>query len=179
MIDQAMLYRIQTLVREVTGYAAHVAGGALRDLRLGRPIKDIDVLIVRDRSEDVYSEHEQRYYARKVAKALGSELVTTSESGYPDGEQVYATYEVAFEGETVNLIFVSDLIDALNEFPDTISQVYLDDEGVPVYSEDFEEAVVRGVIVARLEEGNKRRERLSLKFPDFKWQYAESLGEWA
>jgi tRNA nucleotidyltransferase/poly(A) polymerase len=188
------LAEVQSIIREVTGYSATVAGGAVRDLRLGKPIKDIDVLIQRSRDEDVYTDHEQRYVAKIAGAALQRKTFTgnlntdlegfrvTNESEYPDGEQVYATYEVDTDYGTVNLIFVSDLRAALNEFPDTLAQAMLLDDGRPYYSEEFNRSVAEKVVYHRLAEDTKRLPRMREKFPEYLWErvaeHAEAL-EWA
>lgn len=174
-----MLAQLQAILREMGGgYDITIAGGAVRDLLFGKPVKDIDAFIVRSREEDVYEEAPQRYDALRIATALDAELVTTSESGYPDGEQVYATYELTLRDRagllklpTINLIFVEDFEAALNEFPDTISQVYLGDGGEPVFSDSFREALVgnSNVVHTRLLPDNKRVRRLSEKYGSMEW----------
>lgn len=178
MITHEMLYLLQQTISRVGKYPAYVAGGVLRDLRLGKPIKDIDVFIARDRDEDVYDAAEQRYYAKRIASALGAELRVTSESGYPDGEQVYATYEVDIAEGTVNLIYVSDIDDALNEFPDTLAQAVMEDDGTVRYSDRFLRSESLGIIETRLEYDSPRVVRLSQKFPEYVWVYVGELAPW-
>lgn len=181
------LREVQNIVREVSGYGAHVAGGAVRDLLYDRPIKDIDVFIPRSRDEDVYTDHEQRFVAKRIASALtgvkfmpqlGAEqeaFYVTSESEYPEGEQVYATYEVDTRYGVVNLIFVEDFVAAMNEFPDELSQAYIGDDGEVVTSEAFDRikrTIDRGLevgVVTTLRPGSPRIARLSPKYPEVRW----------
>lgn len=192
MTTLSQIAEVQSIVREATGYEATVAGGAVRDLRLGRPVKDIDVFVVRSREEDMYDAHPQRVPAKKAAKALGGTAFrSSSESEYPDGEQVYSTYEVDTRYGMVNLIFVEDLSAALNEFPDELAQAQLLDDGTPYYSEAFEKHarnIERGLITGVLTNmlaGNKRIERLSKKYPEVRWLVRDEsmayfqLEEWA
>lgn len=186
------LAEVQSIIREATGYNATVAGGAVRDLILDRPIKDIDVFIPRSRDEEVWGDHEQRKDVGVIVTALGQiggrgVYRTTSESFYTSSdEQVYATYEVDTQYGVVNLIFVSDLAEALNEFPDTLSQVYLTDDGDPDWSEEFE-AIRMGLVPIRtyLLPDNPRVLRLKQKYGDFEWEhqpdhvwYDEKWGRW-
>ena len=192
-LDQ--LREVQNIVREATGYTAHVAGGAVRDLLYGRPIKDIDVFVERSREEDVYDEHPQRIPAQRIARALvggpyAHAFRISSESEYPDGEQVYSTYEVDTSYGVVNLIFVSDFRDAMHEFPDELSQAYIDDEGEVVTSEAFDRVkrtIDRGRevgVMTTLRPGNSRTARLSKKYPEVRWLVHDepdviTLEDWA
>lgn len=184
------LEQLQELQQKLVGlcpFRVHIAGGAVRDVLFGKPVKDIDVFIVRSREEDQWEEAEQRMSAKRLATLLEAESFTiTSESGYPDGEQVYATYDLGMkDGPRINLIYVEDFAAALNEFPDTISQVYLDDEGDLVYSGEFRAALVgnSNQVLTWLPPDNKRVRRLSEKYGSMEWvivrQDDPRLTEWA
>lgn len=162
-----------------------IAGGAVRDALLGREVKDIDVFIAMGEREDYEDFDAERDIARRVGKAMGNDAdhlyTKTSESGYAamqDEEQVYATYEVDAPGlPSLNLIFVQYLDDALNEFPDTLSQVYMQ-RGQIITSEGFDRAreailgrrgAIKVGIPTYLKAGNTRLTRLSEKYPEVMW----------
>lgn len=178
------LEEIGAIVREVTGYNAVVAGGAVRDLLHGNPIKDIDVFIEKSRDEEDYTDSTYtESLAKKVAKAFDSYAVTTSLIGYEASSEgdTYATFdiEMPLPMPPLNLIFVADIEAALNEFPDTISQVWLDGSGKVVFSDGHQQAVQSQVIQHTLrdddERAQKRLRKLEGKFPNFKFEYVAEL----
>lgn len=169
---------LQEVLQGLTEYRVVIAGGAVRDTLFGKPVKDVDVFVVRSREEDDFSEAPQKYVARRIAKLLNATIETTSEQAYVgNDEEVYATYDLELSDKEypdlprVNLIFVQDLERALNEFPDTISQVYLDEEGEPVYSDTFRDALVgnENQVFTRLPPDNRRVQRLQEKYGSMRW----------
>lgn len=165
----------------------YIAGGAVRDMLLGRDVKDIDVFIKgvpyeeRDFEDFTY----ERNTARRVAGEFGGAVTTTSESGYGDGDETtYATYDVSRgeDGPPLNLIFVTDLYDALNAFPDELSQAFIDEAGHVNTSAGFDRIrmqVGQGrevYALTRLYPGDERLTRLSKKYPGLRWLAPDPSG---
>lgn len=176
------LAELQALLRTRVP-SATIAGGAVRDTLLAREVKDIDVFVELDRSEEDWSDPTPMRARMVKLTGLfpGAGFVTTSESSYisAEEEEVYATYEIRRDDELpINVIFVSNFIAALNEFPDTISQAYIADEGTAATSEDFEAALASLVIKTRLPLDDKRNVRLMSKFADFTWDVVPKLDYW-
>lgn len=180
------LYTLQAQLREVTGYPARIVGGAVRDTILGGPIKDIDVVIASNRDEDDWAENARktRWAAQLVADRLGlghyqeTSSTDSNKEGapYPDDDGLYATYNIERgEGQPfINLLFVEDEEEFLNGFPDTISQVALNERYDTELSYDaspgFEHARLGlDSVYTRLEPDNPRVQRLSAKYPSLSW----------
>lgn len=161
--------------------SATIAGGAVRDTLLSRPVKDIDVFVTLDRSEEDWSDTEPMRLRVAQLQALfpGATSTVTSESSYVSGEEeVYATYEIhGAGGLPLNVIFVSNFYAALNEFPDTISQAYILD-GEAATSAAFDLSKDSLIIQTRLPLDDKRNVRLMPKFSDFTWDVVPALDYW-
>lgn len=179
------LEEIAAIVREKTGYHAIVAGGAVRDTLLGVDVKDVDILIEKSRDEEDYTDSTTtEHIAGIIALAFGDRaMVTTSLIGYEASSpgDTYATFDVTTEnGEALNLIFVADIEEALNEFPDSISQVWLGGDGAVSSSEAQRKTVYDRVVKHTLdtEEGSRGRarlEKLMRKFPGFEFVKVDAL----
>lgn len=171
------LEEIASIVREKTGYHAIVAGGAVRDTLHGNEVKDVDILIEKSRDEEDYTDSTTtEHIAGIVALAFGDRaMVTTSLIGYEASSpgDTYATFDVTTDkGEALNLIFVADIEEALNEFPDTISQVWLPGDGTVRMSDGHIDAVRTKAVLHTLDEtagsrGRARLDKLEAKFPDY------------
>lgn len=163
------------------GVASFIAGGAVRDLLLNRPHKDVDVWVTQQYDE----------VCAEVAKTEGWRVIFDSDYSISD---LLAVYEFEFEDETINVIVAKMDTEAevVGRFDFGISravirvnkQVTLSDiiEGrqvaeVVVYPE-FAEDLDRKVFKVRHDNGSARTrerwERFRERYPD--WTF-EDLGD--
>ncbi|MGU2420719.1 hypothetical protein, partial [Burkholderia cenocepacia] len=98
-----------------------LVGGAVRDVYFKRPVKDLDFMTCDDQAARILSE----YYGEPLTRCI-----TVSDEEYEGdaGDTMIAAYENA--GKTINVLHVSNQIQHIAMFPDTLSQVWTDGERV-------------------------------------------------
>lgn len=180
------LAALQAMIREVSGYAVTIVGGAVRDLLMGKPVKDIDIVVEAERDYE-YAETAPRMtlWLLKVAEEMkATAFRVTNANQYPDDDRSYGTAQMEVPGfPTLNFIFTEDEGGFINGFPDTMSQAALDDKGEPVYSDAFHDfKLYNGHVYTRLPLDDERNQRLARKYPDAVFVYSkeqfEDLTQW-
>lgn len=135
-IDYALVKNIQKLLQEVKSCGAKdcmVAGGAVRDMLLEKPIKDIDVFYtgeISDFTEDepVEEEQEEKKKEAKVYMETGWEVTSNCTRDYLE--------------YPVQLIKVKegDLLDHLKTFGVGLSKVAISSEGILLLNEFIQDS---------------------------------------
>ncbi len=166
------LQRLQSIHRNVV-----LAGGALRDLDLGLPVKDLDFFVSAGNESE----------ALALAKQMGAKEVENWEEldeedrrCYPDSmrEIIHvADLKKQVDGKTVQLVFVNWVVwNIIERFDYGLCQIMFDGTKVKVtkaYSEgkaDKVLKVVRADTPAALSSSVKRFCRWQDKFPGYDWQ---------
>ena len=165
------LQRLQSIHRNVV-----LAGGALRDLDLGLPVKDLDFFIaVGDESE-----------AHHLNKLMGGEEVKDWDALDEDDRRCYpdsmrevihvADLGKKVGGKTAQLIFINwGIWNIMDRFDYGLCQIMFDGERIKTtkaYEKDKKEktlTVVRADSAAALASSVKRYRRWADKFPDHDW----------
>lgn len=136
-----------------------IAGGAIRDILLARPTKDVDFIT----SYLMTIEDAETFFAKSFRR------VRISRAEYDDGLSDGGSslrYVLASLDNTINVLVVSDVDDKIASFPDTISMVYFDGMQI-VTTPQFRKAVETKVVEYAPRTTAERLERLLTKFPDF------------
>lgn len=157
--------QIATLVLAVLPDAA-IGGGFVRDASLGRPWKDVDILLARE------PEPKELLVLAQTLNVPMFELLEFETDG--DGNAY------AFEGRDtkllavyqseggVDVLVVEDILARVHDFPDSTSKCYLDAQGLH-YLPEFIQAHDTKVGTYRSEAGGARLNRLRDKFPFYTW----------
>lgn len=153
--------------------SAVIAGGALRDLWHGKPIKDVDIFIP-VKAEDVDLDAIER---KVLAIHPYAELVQTSLYGQcgnaatPGFRNIFAIWRLTVDGTIYELIFIEDVGEILHEvFDISICQIAFDGELLHV-GKEFQRSVDDGVIrvcnTNRADRQVKRLRRVMDKYPEY------------
>ena len=153
--------------------SAVIAGGALRDLWHGKPIKDVDVFIP-VRAEDVDLDAIKR---KVIAIHPYAELIQTSlygqrgNSAQPGFRNIFAIWRMTIDGTIYELIFIEDMGEQLHEvFDISICQIMFDGELLHV-SREFDRSIQDGVIrvcnTNRADRQVKRLRRVMDRYPEY------------
>lgn len=140
---------------------ATIAGGAVRDAILGKPIRDIDMFVEDAPDLDVLGS----IFGVKFSKF-------EHEFDYNEDEdrksQIVAVWHGEGEGNVygVDIIQVDDIEQRIDEFPDNISQVYIDARGLTLMPE-FINGHMHKRMTYRDSAGTDRLLKLIDKFPDY------------
>lgn len=175
IVPRAWLDELATL--EIAGLSAFVAGGAVRDLILRRPRKDVDIWLL-EKDADA---------AARLAELLDWKVI--SDGGYAASD-ILAVYEYLRHGETYNVIVAKFATrdEIINRFDFGISRaaiVLRDSAGsgdfpvvcdLVVYPE-FVEDMARKVFKVRHDNGSARTAarwtRLQERYPDWTFEDLE------
>lgn len=113
-MDQVGLFALAAKLRQ---WDALIAGGAARNLRTKKPIKDIDVFIPKTVT------------AETVAKAVGASGECAQVAGY-DGANMNVFKGYTYFGFPIDFIQVDEPRERWRMFPDTISQMWVGPSGI-------------------------------------------------
>lgn len=139
-----------------------LAGGAIRDVLFGRPVKDMDLL-------SAYADAPVL-----LGDALGGGLrpcLAEREEGYGAEGHLVEVYETG--DRAINLLIVTDVLGRIEEFPGSISKVWFDGESVWC-TKDFINTRDDGTIRTYERMTPERQQRLLTKYPDFSFEEATS-----
>lgn len=142
-----------------------IAGGAVRDLLLDRPVKDIDfittALLTPVQMSSVFPDNGRFRYA------ISDALAEYKETSGIDGSSSLK-YVLASEDNRINVLVVDSIEKKLKSFPDTISMVAFD--GVVKPHPLFTLAVQTKTITLAERVRDTRLDRLRAKFPDYDFE---------
>lgn len=155
-----------------------IAGGAPRDILNGAPVKDIDVFVNIESSEDRFASRCEWF-----AKEIGGKLtLRESDPNYPD---IFNLADIECDNGIVQIVgLYENPIDDVVKYDFTVSQVFVTPAGVfmtPAYVEDSRAKIIRyqpsNLETAAVKRSAARLERLRLKYPASEWSFAncESL----
>jgi len=167
-----MLGRVQKLFP-----GAKIAGGCLRDLDHGKPIKDVDIFI--PTNPDDYPD-----LSNNIFKILGENFGAvnqTYDDNYPDwsddvddtvNRALYAIYQINDNGVTYELIFANPSACHIATFDLSICQIEYDDTRSYVWScLAYDETKRTGIITVentnRLDRQEARMKRILQKYPEY------------
>ena len=153
--------------------SAVIAGGALRDLWHGKPIKDVDIFIPMQ-ADEVDLEAIER---KVLAIYPYSELVLTSMYGQkgdvatPGFRNIFAIWRMTVDDVIYEMIFIEDMGENMIEvFDISICQIMFDGELLHTTSE-FNRTISDGVIrvcnTNRADRQVKRLRRVMDKYPEY------------
>jgi hypothetical protein len=156
--------QLLSLFRVLEQHPVAVAGGFVRDFVLGIEARDLDILVENEPS---------RYEMHALTQALGLgdeaafELLFQPDASYmmKDDDRQSSLFGV-WKAAAVDLLHVSDIIDRVNDFPDSTSKILLTTEGIFAHPE-FVHAHERKVLTYRAAAGRRRFDRLVAKFPTY------------
>lgn len=140
-----------------------IGGGFVRDYVLGRPHRDIDIMV-----EDEPTRFDLNILERHLG--LTEQFTLMFENG--DGSytltndtRVSELYGVWKAGQ-YDILHVSDIVDRVNDFPDSTSKILLTPQGIFAHPE-FIHAHEHKVLTYRAAAGRKRFDHLCAKFPAY------------
>lgn len=153
--------------------SAVIAGGALRDLWHGKPIKDVDIFIPMQ-ADEVDLEAIER---KVLAIYPYSELVLTSMYGQKDDvatpgfRNIFAIWRMTVDDVIYELIFIEDMGENMIEvFDISICQIAFDGHEIHI-TDEFYRSVKDGVIrvcnTNRADRQVKRLRRVMDKYPEY------------
>lgn len=135
---------------------AVVGGGAIRDIILGRPTKDIDIIV-----EQPMSEYEAAaYFGIPFRRIVISRA--QYDDGFIDGHSTLL-YALESEDKAMNILVVESVEHKLRSFPDSISMVWFDGERVHAATQ-FLDTVATGVVRYAPRTTPERLARLKAKY---------------
>ena len=188
-IDEQHLANLSAICKAVeTAGATAVAimGGAVRDMLLGKPIKDIDVFyVLPDNPLPSLKDFNKDYAAFLLANETWKETTldeevlkkhfTQEKLTWEEGKDAYDCDEfevthgkLTLEGcfLPVQLIKVDDLVETLSKFPCGLSKVYFLDGGITMEPE-FIYGAMNKILVFTEECPEEYMQRLHAKYEDF------------
>jgi hypothetical protein len=124
-----------------------IAGGAVRDLLFGKPVKDVDYLTASEAT------------ASSLAHLWDLKMVS---------DPSYQATDLVFQdaGKTRDVILVADLWNRIGSFPDSISQCWFD--GTYVYgTSEFMRTYMTEIITHSTSITDERLQRIRAKYPEF------------
>ena len=149
---------LRTVRRNKASQDVVLAGGAVRDTYYRRPVKDYDFM-----TNDIGSVY-------GVWEALGTRLSSCAKSrdtSYgPDG-YLCEVFESA--DKTINLLYCTDYLERIKEFPDSLSKIWTD--GTNVFcTQDFLNTKRTGVIKTYPRWTAERKTRIADKYPELQFE---------
>ena len=143
--------------------SARIAGGCLRDLKLGREPKDIDILIEYGNSKD-YDE------AHLLAERLGYSVENCSD-GYEDTDDtnlrhVYKLTKV--NKLPIDLIFLNCTVkEQIERFPCSLTEIWLEGHWINT-TKEFGTSLQNQTLIFREDTPEEYRQRMIGYFPTYK-----------
>ena len=151
---------------------AIIAGGALRDLWHGKPIKDVDIFVpVKECSDDLYVDQIIALdpYAEKVASSIYGQ----SQEGEPQPgfRHIHVIWRLNIDGVIYEVIFIEDRgEDLISVFDLSLAQIGYDGQSLrttAAFNQTVFDKVIRVLNVNRADRGIKRLRRVLEKYPDY------------
>ena len=148
---------------------AVIAGGALRDLHYGTPIKDVDIFCPVDQCPD-------GLFDAPLSSVFGYDLLLHKSSCYgrndiPDADRtIYAIYGLNNHEYDYDIIVAAPLECQIKTFDLSICQISFDGSRIKTseeYDRTREDKVIRVLNINRTDRQRNRVERMLVKFPDF------------
>ena len=158
----------------VSNTPIYIMGGAPRDWRLLKPARDIDVYLPADKSDEYMYEYRQscgdlaialrqgHKYGNFISHTCVGELSRIAPTNYED---------------SINLIFYDPQYTAQDilhkNFGFNICQAVMTITGTTMYTEGFEDAIMRNTITALngMTRDNMYAQKIEGYFPDYKFEY--------
>jgi tRNA nucleotidyltransferase/poly(A) polymerase len=160
-----MLHKIQEVFPQ-----AIIAGGCLRDLQNGKPIKDVDIFINDDLSNGSISD------TKTELQILMPELITVCTNEYSNQgvslmmRNVQGVFRYDVDGNHYEIIVGSTEACDINHFDFGICQIKYDNKELvftDAYEQDTKNKVIRVLNDHGHERTVKRIARMQAKYPDF------------
>jgi len=152
---------------------AQIAGGALRDLWHGKPIKDVDIFIpVEECDDNLYEDLILILdpYAEKVASSIYGQ----SQEGEPQPgfRHIHVIWRLNLDGVIYEIIFIEDRgEDLISVFDLSLAQIAYDGSSVrttAAFNQTIFDKVIRVMNINRADRGAKRLERVLSKYPEYR-----------
>lgn len=170
-LDPAVTDKLDAILRTLPG--AVIAGGYIRDLLLGLPARDIDIMVEADPTEGELRQLERLlgvYFAELDFKE--KEEYQANEEGFTRTSDIKKVYKDD-EHNVADIIVVSSIRTHIREFPDNISKCWYSVDGVTVMSE-FIYGHANKIIKYRNGAPEPRLLKLMSKFPDYTVQRVDA-----
>lgn len=158
-VDERLGHLVRNLIGNMPRLKFAVAGGAVRDLLMGRPVKDIDILVEQCHPLTAAQLADLQDFFGTTFKEYDSE----STENYDDEDRIHFPVAI-YTGKGVDIIVVPDIFAYVDDFPDDISKVAYDRLGLSI-REGFIESHDKQVITYRNSAGGGRLQRLLDKYP--------------
>lgn len=136
-----------------------VAGGAVRDLLMGRDVKDIDILV----EQDTPLSSDQRMQLQSFFDMEFKEYDSEDVENYDDEDRTEFPVAI-YVGKGVDIIVAVDIFAYIDDFPDDISKAAYDAMGLLIHDE-FVTAHETQTMHYRNSAGADRLQRLLAKYP--------------
>jgi len=152
---------------------AIIAGGALRDLWHGKPIKDVDIFVpVVVCDDDLYENLILSLdpYAEKIASSIYGQ----SQEGEPQPgfRHIHVIWRLTLDEIVYEIIFIEDRgEDLISVFDLSLAQIGYDGRTLrttAAFNQTILDKVVRVLNVNRADRGAKRLERVLSKYPEYR-----------
>ncbi len=172
--EQAVYEKYKVLVDQIAaavpGTLFAIAGGAIRDTLMDRPVKDIDILV--EGSELLDDQQIAGFEA--VFGTTFKRYNTGKREEYVEPKR--RSFPVAIYQSTtgVDIIVVRDIGLHVDDFPDDISMAYIDTLGLSI-RDAFIAAHEKQMFSYRSSAGPERLERLLAKYPGYSVGLREGL----
>lgn len=158
--------------------SAVIAGGAVRDMQVGRTPKDVDIII---RYEDDKDIAEGRILADRLGYSVTryNHYVYNPDTDYqlesnPSSEFLHCVLKLESGDKEIDLIFVkTDPIEHIKKFPANSSMVWLDN-GEVKYLPPFNDFMLSNTIYV-LNPYEEYAERMSKYFPEHKILFVDKI----
>lgn len=145
-----------------------IAGGAIRDLVLNKPIRDIDIYILE------VSSITKRIITKELREYFGLVyLKKTFGTGYSHG-YIKTMFIKKLFGVEYNVIFTTlQMYDKIiDKFDCSLSKLYYDPKKHKInYSTDFKISVQKEHILFTFGTSQKYRDKILCKYPEYSWDY--------
>jgi len=144
-----------------------LAGGAVRDALFNIPVKDLDFLTrsVIDLSNINHVAQLKRVFPDDEFTTIYNSQENTEE--YPDVDTIELTLENA--DKTINIMCVAEIMPHIDQFPDSISQVWFDGKLVH-FKPAWLDVIGSGVVYYTDRLTDERMTKLMRKYPDMTWE---------
>ena len=160
------------VLSEVQGVfpGAIIAGGALRDLFLGKEVKDVDIFIP-IKSRDIEDEHISDVYSLfPEAEPHPSHTYGVKSSPEDEERDLFAIFKMERNGIKYDLIFGTPQSCDMNNFDINICQIIFNGSDLivsPFFIEAVRDRHIRVLNINRTDRNRARLERIASKYPEY------------
>lgn len=145
---------------------AIIAGGALRDLQYGKPIKDVDIFCPVNYYDDSYEDVLYELFGNDITLMVAS--VYGREANLE--RNVHAVFELEIGDDKYDIILIDRVFNEIERFDLSICQIAHDGTTLmttSAYEQTRVDKVIRVMNINRPDRQRNRIERMLAKFPDF------------